>query len=75
MDKPLNVAVIGCGMLARSTHIANLARSAQAALHTCCNLSDGTLNKCRTTYGSRPSKWSEQNLHTAASTAEGEHES
>lgn len=53
MKERLNFAVIGCGMLARSTHIPHLARSSKAVLHTCCDLSEETLNECRTTYGAR----------------------
>ena len=53
MSERLNFAVIGCGMLARATHIPNLARSAKAVLHTCCDISEETLNECRTKYGAR----------------------
>ena len=41
--KPLNVAVIGCGMLARSQHIPNILACAETRLHTCCDLDDGVL--------------------------------
>ncbi|MCC7300845.1 MAG: Gfo/Idh/MocA family oxidoreductase [Verrucomicrobia bacterium] len=49
--KPLNFAVIGCGMLARSQHIPNIAKSEKTALHTCCDLSDEALAECRDKHG------------------------
>ena len=49
--KKLNFAVIGCGMLAQSQHIPNIARSQKMALHTCCDLSDDTLRICRDKFG------------------------
>jgi predicted dehydrogenase len=49
----LNFAVIGCGMLARSQHIPNLAASSKAVLHTCCDLSDDALAECRDKHGAR----------------------
>lgn len=51
MPRPLNFAVIGCGMLARSKHIPNIAASAKATLHTCCDLSDAVLRECREQHG------------------------
>ena len=51
--EPVNFAVIGCGMLARSQHIPNIARSVKAALHTCCDLSDAALAECRDKHGAR----------------------
>lgn len=41
---PLNVAVIGCGMLARAQHIPNIQRCAETRLHTCCDLDAGVLS-------------------------------
>ena len=49
----LNFAVIGCGALARSMHIPNIAKSAAAALHTCCDLSDAALDECKNVHGAR----------------------
>jgi len=52
-SKPLNFAVIGCGMLARSQHIPNIAASSKTVLHTCCDLSDAALDECRDRYGAQ----------------------
>ncbi|MGE4564129.1 MAG: Gfo/Idh/MocA family oxidoreductase [Victivallaceae bacterium] len=54
--KKLNFAVIGCGALAQMQHIPNLAKSAKARLHTCCDLSDESLALCRERYGAATSK-------------------
>lgn len=51
MYEPLNFAVIGCGMLAQMTHLPNIARSKRMRLHTCCDLSEAALARCRDTYG------------------------
>jgi len=53
MSTPINFAVIGCGMLARSQHIPNIARSPRMVLHTCCDVSDAALAECRDKYGAR----------------------
>jgi len=45
--KPLNFAVIGCGMLARQMHIPNLVALADARLHTCCDVDEESLEACR----------------------------
>jgi predicted dehydrogenase len=47
----LNFAVIGCGMLAQSQHIPNIARSNKMVLHTCCDLSDEALRTCKDKFG------------------------
>ncbi len=47
----INFAVIGCGVLARSQHIPNIARSEKAVLHTCCDLDDNALIECKEKYG------------------------
>ncbi|MBT3344235.1 MAG: Gfo/Idh/MocA family oxidoreductase [Gemmatimonadetes bacterium] len=49
MDLPLNVAVIGCGMLARQQHIPNIIHSERMQLHTCCDLDEAALTACRQT--------------------------
>lgn len=45
--KPLNFAVIGCGMLARHMHLPNLTALNEASLHTCCDLDENNLQACR----------------------------
>lgn len=49
--KNMNMAVIGCGMLARSQHIPNIAESNKMVLHTCCDLSDEALAECQDKHG------------------------
>lgn len=51
MKTPVNFAVIGCGMLAASQHIPNIAASEKTVLHTCCDLSDQALAQCRDKHG------------------------
>jgi len=51
MARPLNFAVIGCGMLAQANHIPHLAASEKAVLRTCCDLSDDCLAICRDKFG------------------------
>ncbi len=53
MDAPLNFAVIGCGMLAQSTHLPNIARSPRMRLHTCCDVADDALAVCREKFGAQ----------------------
>lgn len=45
--KPLNFAVIGCGMLARQVHLPNLTAMEEGTLHTCCDLNAANLDACR----------------------------
>ena len=47
MNLPLNVAVVGCGMLARQQRIPNIIRSERMTLHTCCDLDDTALAACQ----------------------------
>jgi predicted dehydrogenase len=47
----MNWAVVGCGMLARGTHIPNLAKSPNANLHTCCDLDEASLKICTEKFG------------------------
>ncbi len=53
MTSLMNFAVIGCGMLARSQHIPNIAASATLNLHTCCDLNDTALQQCREEFGAQ----------------------
>ena len=41
------IAVIGCGMLARSQHIPNVLGTPETRLVVCCDLDDGALAECR----------------------------
>jgi predicted dehydrogenase len=49
--RPLNVAVIGCGSVARAQHIPNIVKSPRMTLHTCVDLDDAILAECRDTFG------------------------
>lgn len=51
MKDRFNFAVIGCGALARSMHIPNIAKSSRMVLHTCCDLSAEALAECREKFG------------------------
>lgn len=51
--KPVNFAVIGCGMLARQMHLPNLLLLKEAALHTCCDIDETNLSHAS---GFRPEK-------------------
>jgi len=51
MSEKINFAVIGCGMLARSQHIPNIAASDKTVLHTCCDLDDTALDECKNVHG------------------------
>ena len=50
-DRPMNVAVVGCGMLAQMAHIPNIQRSDRMVLHTCCDTSADALARCRDEFG------------------------
>lgn len=50
-NTPLNVAVIGCGSVARAQHIPNIVRSTKMTLHTCVDLDDTILAECRDVFG------------------------
>lgn len=45
--KPVNFAVIGCGMLARLIHLPNLVALPETRLHTCCDINEANLEACR----------------------------
>src|ERR1700761_6593319 len=51
--RPLNVAVIGCGSVARAQHIPNIVRSPRMVLHTCVDLDDKVLDECRDVFGAK----------------------
>ena len=46
-SQPVRFAVIGCGALAQSTHLPNLAGSTKASLVLCCDTSEPILDLCR----------------------------
>ena len=46
-DRPLRVAVVGCGQLARGQHLPNIVNSARMVLHTCCDIDEENLHQCR----------------------------
>lgn len=46
-NRPLCFAVIGCGSVARSQHIPNIAASPRMQLHTCVDLNDAVLAECQ----------------------------
>lgn len=49
--KPLNFAVIGCGMLARSMHLPHLLETEGARLEVCCDTDEESLAICRRDFG------------------------
>jgi predicted dehydrogenase len=51
--EPLRFAVIGCGSVARTQHIPNIAKSPRMTLHTCVDLDDNLLAECRDVYGAQ----------------------
>jgi predicted dehydrogenase len=51
--EPLRFAVIGCGSVARSQHIANIVKSPRMTLHTCVDLDDAVLAECRDIFGAQ----------------------
>lgn len=48
--KPLNFAVIGCGMLARQSHLPSLLALEETRLHTCCDINDANLEAAATAF-------------------------
>ncbi|MHB9130753.1 MAG: Gfo/Idh/MocA family oxidoreductase [Armatimonadota bacterium] len=49
--KPLNVGVIGCGMMASGAHIPNIARNPQLNLHWLCDLNQAHIRGLADMYG------------------------
>ncbi len=49
--KLLRFAVIGCGAVAQAQHIPNIVRSPRMVLHTCVDLDEAVLAKCREVSG------------------------
>lgn len=52
-ERPLRFAVVGCGMLARAQHIANIARSQRMVLQTCVDVDEAALAECRERFNTR----------------------
>jgi predicted dehydrogenase len=50
MPDPVNFAVIGCGSMARGSHIPNLAQSNKARLHTCVDVNQSVLTELQGKY-------------------------
>ncbi len=47
MTERIQVAVVGCGMIAQSTHLPIIQRSERIQLHTCCDISEKALAVCQ----------------------------
>lgn len=47
MSERIQVAVVGCGMMAQSTHLPIIQRSMRLELHTCCDVSVEALGVCQ----------------------------
>lgn len=48
--RPLRVAVIGCGALARQQHLPNIKASSKLELYACCDPSEAVLDECKTRF-------------------------
>jgi len=51
MNQPIRFAVIGCGSLAQTQHLPNIAGSANMSLAMCCDLSEENLRICGNRFG------------------------